>query len=265
MSAQGRTMPCVFIGHGSPLNALSDNVWTRHWQRIGREIGRPRAILAISGHWCTRGTGVTPMERPPTIHDFGGFPQALYEMRYPAPGDPALAADVRRLLAPLDVVLDRSSWGFDHGTWSVLCKAYEDADIPVVQLSIDMTEGPRFHFDLGVRLKPLRDEGVLIFGSGNVVHNLAAFRREGDFAYPWARRFNDHVRERIAAHDLDALVDYEDAGEDARLAVPTPDHYFPLLYVAGAAGADPAIIECDGVSQGAISMLSVSFGAKQAL
>jgi 4,5-DOPA dioxygenase extradiol len=262
MSAAATRMPSIFLGHGTPMNALADNVWTRNWARIGKEIGRPRAILVVSAHWGTRGTGVTAMENPPTIHDFGGFPQALFDMRYPAPGDPALAAQVRDLLAPLPVVLDRSSWGLDHGTWSVLCKVYPDADIPVVQLSIDMSQAPRFHFELGARLQSLRDDNVLILGTGNVVHNLSTFRRGEDFAFDWATRFNDHIRDRILAHDFDAVVNYEAEGEDARLSVPTPEHYYPLLYVAGAGGGDPATIEIDGVSNGSMSMLSVSFGAK---
>ncbi len=256
-------MPAVFLGHGTPLNALADNRWTQAWERLGREIGRPRAILVISAHWCTHGIGVTAMDAPPTIHDFGGFPQALFDMRYPAPGDPALARRVRELLAPLPVVLDEQSWGLDHGTWSVLCKAYPAADVPVVQLSIDAMQPPRFHFELGARLEALRGEGVLILGTGNVVHNLQAFRRaDENFAYDWAQRFNDYIRDRLLAHDFDAIVGYQAAGKDAALSVPTPDHYYPLLYIAGAAGQDRATIEIDGVCQASMSMLSVSFGAK---
>jgi len=263
MSGQHTRMPSVFIGHGTPMNALADNQFTRGWERIGQEIGRPRAILVISAHWCTRGTGVTAMEKPPTIHDFGGFPKALFDMQYPAPGDPAIAERVKQALAPLPVVLDQSQWGFDHGTWSVLCKAYPKADIPVLQLSIDMTQGPRFHFELGKRLRPLRDEGILIVGTGNVVHNLSVYRRyEDDFAYDWATRFNDYIREALLAHRFEDIVNYESQGEAAQLSVPTPDHYYPLLYVAGAAGDDPATVEIDGVYQASMSMLSVSFGLK---
>jgi 4,5-DOPA dioxygenase extradiol len=266
MCSESLRMPAVFLGHGTPMNALMDNRWTRSWERIGREVGRPKAILAVSAHWCTRGTGVTAMAVPPTIHDFGGFPQALFDMRYPAPGDPVLARRVRTLLAPLPVVLDEEAWGLDHGTWSVLCKAYPAADIPVVQLSIDMTRPPAFHFELGKRLGPLREEGVLILGTGNVVHNLGVFRRaDENFAYDWARRFNDHIRDRIATHDFEAVVDYASRGEDAALSVPTPDHFYPLLYVLGAAEEDRAVIEVDGVCQASMSMLSVSFGPKPAL
>lgn len=256
-------MPCVFIGHGTPLNVLSDNIWTRGWQRLGRQLPRPRAILAISAHWCTRGVGVTAMDHPPTIHDFGGFPKAMFEIQYPAPGDQALAQRVVELLAPLSVVLD-DSWGLDHGTWSVLCKAYPEADIPVVQLSIDLCRPPAYHLDVGSRLAPLRDEGVLILGSGNVVHNLMLHRRGEDFGYDWAVRFNDHVRDRLLARDYAALAGYEAFGEAATLSAPTPEHYYPLLYIAGAAGADAPSIEIDGVLGGSLSMLSVAFGRESA-
>jgi 4,5-DOPA dioxygenase extradiol len=254
-------MPSVFIGHGTPLNALADNRWTQAWARIGQRVGRPRAIVAVSAHWCTDGVAVTAMDKPPTIHDFGGFPTALHRVQYPAPGDPALAARVQRMLAPLPVVLDRQTWGLDHGVWSVLGKAYPAADIPIVALSIDIASPPRFHFDIGRRLAPLRDDGVLILGTGNVVHNLWVFRRyDEDLAYDWAISFNDYVREAILARDFDALIDYESFGDAARLSVPTPEHYYPVLYAAGAAEDDLPTIEIDGVGQGSMSMLSVSFG-----
>jgi 4,5-DOPA dioxygenase extradiol len=265
MGNETRRMPAVFLGHGTPMNALEDNRWTKTWERVGHEIGRPRAILAISAHWCTHGIGVTAMESPPTIHDFGGFSQALFNLEYPAPGDPALAERVRALLAPLPVVLDRESWGLDHGSWSVLSKAYPAADIPVVQLSIDLTQPPRFHFEIGRRIAGLREEGVLLLGSGNIVHNLHVLcRHEDDFAYDWAQRFNDFIRNKLLAHELDAIIDYAAMGQDAALSVPTPEHYYPLLYIAGAAQSDRAVIECDGVCQASISMLSVSFGARAA-
>jgi 4,5-DOPA dioxygenase extradiol len=261
-SSEGR-MPCIFMGHGTPLNVLADNEWTRGWRRVGDELPKPTAILAISAHWCTRGTGITAMDAPPTIHDFGGFPKPMYDIRYPAPGDPALARRVAELLQPLPVIPD-ASWGLDHGTWSVLSKAFPDADIPVVQLSIDMTRPPAFHFEVGARLQPLRDEGVLIFGSGNVVHNLMLRQRNADFAYDWAIRFNDYIRENLLAHRFDALIDYESLGEAATLSAPTPDHFYPLLYAAGAAGVDSAAIAIDGVFEGAMSMLSVVFGRRTA-
>jgi 4,5-DOPA dioxygenase extradiol len=260
MNAKTLRMPCVFMGHGSPLNVLDDNRWTQTWSHIGQEIPKPRAILAISAHWCTRGIGVTAMEWPPTIHDFGGFPRELHEMCYPAPGSPALARRVHDLLAPMPVTLDQS-WGLDHGTWSVLSKAYPDAAIPVVQLSIDMTRPPASHFDLGTRLATLRDEGILILGSGNVVHNLMLHRRSEDFAYEWAVHFNDYVRESILARRFDDLIAYQSFGEAAALSVPTPEHYYPLLYIAGAAGNDIPVVAVDGVFSGAMSMMCIVFGA----
>jgi 4,5-DOPA dioxygenase extradiol len=259
MSSSSERMPCAFLGHGTPMNVIMDNIWTRTWQNLGHQLPRPRAILAVSAHWCTRGIGVTALDTPPTIHDFGGFPKQMYELSYPAPGDPALALRVCELLQPLPVVRDRS-WGLDHGTWSVLCKAYPAADIPVVQLSLDMTRPPKFHFEIGARLAPLRDEGVLILGTGNVVHNLMLFDRGADFAYDWAQQFNDYIRESLLTHRFDALVDYQSLGDAAALSVPTPEHYYPLLYAAGAAEQDPAAIAVDGVTSGAMSMLSVTFG-----
>jgi 4,5-DOPA dioxygenase extradiol len=259
MAENSERMPCAFIGHGTPMNVIMDNVWTRTWQDLGQHLPRPRSILAVSAHWCTRGIGVTAMESPPTIHDFGGFPNRMYELRYPAPGDPALALRVRELLAPLPVIADQS-WGLDHETWSVLCKAYPAANIPVVQLSLDMTRPPKLHFEIGARLAPLRDEGVLILGTGNVVHNLMLFDRGSDFAYDWARQFNDHIRDSLLSHRFDALVNYQALGDAAALSVPTPEHYYPLLYAACAAGEDSARIAVDGVTSGAMSMLSVTFG-----
>ncbi|QHE83510.1 4,5-DOPA dioxygenase extradiol [Hydrogenophaga sp. BPS33] len=259
MNAPAPRMPCLFLGHGSPLNVLDDNPFTRTWQRLGRELPRPRAILAVSAHWCTHGVGVTAMVQPPTLHDFGGFSREMFEIQYPAPGSPALAARVAQLLAPKDVVQDHA-WGLDHGTWSVLCKAYPAADIPVVQLSLDMRRTPGQHLQTGRQLAPLRDESVLILGSGNVVHNLMTHRRGEAFAYDWAERFNDQVRERLLAGDHEALADDAWLGDAGRLSVPTPEHYLPLLVVAGAAGADAPTVEIDGVLGGSIGMLSVSFG-----
>jgi 4,5-DOPA dioxygenase extradiol len=226
---------------------------------VGEALPRPRAILAVSAHWCTHGVGVTAQERPPTIHDFGAFPQPLLEIQYPAPGDVALCRRVASLLAPLEVVQD-TNWGFDHGTWSVLCKAFPKADIPVVQLSIDLSRPPAYHFEIGERLAALRDEGVLVLGSGNVVHNLMLLRRGEEFAYDWAVRFNDHVRASLLSGQYEQLVEYEAFGEAATLSVPTPEHFYPLLYVAGAGGPDAVSIAADGVYSGSISMMSVVFG-----
>lgn len=257
---QNSKMPAVFFGHGSPMNALEDNAYTRAWEAIGRRTGRPRAILAVSAHWLTHGTAVTAMAAPPTIHDFGGFPQALFDMQYPAPGDPALAAQVRELLAPLDVALDQG-WGLDHGIWSVLVKAWPQADVPVLQLSMDMTQPPAWHLELGRRLRPLREQGVLVMASGNVVHNLRTMRRGTSGGFDWAARFNAGARSLLEKGEVDALADTSGWGEDARQAVPTIEHYLPLLYVAGARFEDePFEIVCDGLEMGSISMLSVAAG-----
>jgi len=261
MSLHPTRMPAVFFGHGSPMNTLEHNQYTEAWRRLGELVPKPKAILAISAHWYVRGTAVTAMEEPRTIHDFGGFPQELFEVEYPAPGDPALAVRVRQLLAPVEVTLDES-WGLDHGTWSVLVHAYPKADVPVVQLSIDGTKPPRFHFELAQRLAPLRDEGVLIAGSGNVVHNLGRIQwAAGAKPYDWAVRFNDAVRGYLAAHEPGALIDYLSLGEDARLSVPTPEHYLPLLYVIAQQGENETIsFPVDGIEFGSIGMLTAAVG-----
>lgn len=255
-------MPAVFVGHGSPMNALSDNDWTRAWAQLGARLPRPRGVLAISAHWYVPATRVTASPAPRTIHDFGGFPRELFAVRYPAPGDPALAAQVQQLLEPLAVEADQD-WGLDHGSWSVLCHVYPDADVPVVQLSIDETHPPAFHHALGLRLRALRDEGILILGSGDVVHNLhtyswGAHPRE---PYDWALRFEAHVRRGVESGDVDAVVNYLDAGSDAQLSVPTPEHYLPLLYVVGASFPGEAVsFPVSGMDGGSVSMLAVQFG-----
>ena len=258
-------MPAVFIGHGSPMNTLAHNPYTDAWGSIGGALPRPTAILAVSAHWYLRGTAVTAMQTPKTIHDFGGFPQALFDFQYPAPGSPALAQRVRVVLAPLAVRMDES-WGLDHGTWSVLAHVFPRADIPVVQLSIDATQPPAFHYELGQRLAPLRDEGVLILGSGNVVHNLGVLNWSKDaLAYDWAVRFNDVVRDHVLRRDHPPLVDYEKMGEDARMAIPTPEHYLPLIYILGLQDEhEPVTIVVDGLQNASISMLSVMVGGAAA-
>lgn len=252
-------MPAIFYGHGSPMNALDDNAYTRVWQSFAERFARPKAILAISAHWTTRGTAVTAMTSPKTIHDFGGFPKPLFEVRYPAPGDPALAARVAQVLAPIPVRMDQE-WGLDHGTWSVLLKTYPEADIPVIQLSLDMTQDAAYHFTLGQKLAGLRDEGVMIIGSGNVVHNLARMDpRSG--GYDWAQRFNLAMRTAILAGQFEQVVNYTALGQDAALSVPTSEHFLPLLYVLGARQADePVEIVAEGMELGAISMMSVVIG-----
>ena len=257
-------LPAIFFGHGNPMNALMQNAYTDGWRRIGEETPRPRAILSISAHWFVPGTGVTVGTAPRTIHDFGGFPRELYRVQYPAPGDPALARRVQALLAPLPVALDQS-WGLDHGTWSVLAHVYPAADIPVVQLSVDETKPPSFHYEIGRRLAPLREEGVLIVGSGNLVHNLHAYAWGRHLAdpYDWAVRFENEAKGLLLAGDAAPLVDYESLGRDARLAVPTPDHYLPLLYVVGARQRSDAIaFPVEGIDGGSVSMLAVRVGAR---
>jgi 4,5-DOPA dioxygenase extradiol len=260
-TAASARMPIIFFGHGSPMNTLASNRYTEAWNRLGASVPRPKAILAISAHWFTRGTEVTAMEKPKTIHDFGGFPQALFDVQYPAPGDPGLAARVRDLLAPVEVHLDQS-WGLDHGTWSVLAHAFPGAGIPVVQLSMDATKPAQFHYETGKRLAPLREEGVLIIGSGNVVHNLMLMRRgEGVPAFDWAQRFNDKVRAALASGRHQALIDFERLGEDARLSVPTPEHYLPLLYIAALQAEDETMaFAVDGYEAGSLGMLSAAAG-----
>jgi 4,5-DOPA dioxygenase extradiol len=254
-------MPVIFFGHGSPMNTLARNQYTDAWRNLGASAPSPKAILAISAHWVTRGTAVTAMARPKTIHDFGGFPQALFDVQYPAPGDPRLAARVRDLLAPVEVHLDQS-WGLDHGTWSVLVHAFPDAGIPVVQLSMDGTKPARYHYELGRRLAPLREEGVLIVGSGNVVHNLMLMRRDqGAPAFDWAKRFNEMVRAALATGNHAALIDFEHMGEDARLSVPTPEHYLPLLYIAALqAEGEAMVFYVDGYESGSLGMLTAAAG-----
>ena len=257
-----KRMPAIFFGHGNPMNALLKNSYAEGWAAIGREIPRPRAVLCVSAHWYLPGTFVTSMAAPRTIHDFGGFPPELYEVEYPAPGSPELASRVRELLAPVSVGLDRS-WGLDHGTWSVLCHVFPGADVPVVQLSIDETETAEFHYGLAKRLTPLRDEGVLVIGSGNIVHTLHAYAWGRHVVEPldWAVRFDGRARELMLASEHGPLVNYEEMGRDALLSAPTPDHYLPLLYViAQQRAGDRVSFPVEGFDGGSISMLSVRIG-----
>ncbi|MGA3210245.1 MAG: 4,5-DOPA dioxygenase extradiol [Terriglobales bacterium] len=256
-------MPVVFFGHGNPMNALAQNEFTRAWAATGSQLPRPKAILSISAHWYVQDAAVTVSTAPRTIHDFGGFPQELYQVQYPAPGNPELAARVQQLLAPMPVRRDDHR-GLDHGTWSVLCHVYPGANISIVQLSIDETQPPSFHFEIGNRLAPLRQEGVLIIGSGNLVHNLHAYAwgRQAVEAYDWAVAFERRVIELLMAEEPKPLIAYETRlGREAALAVPTPDHYLPLLYVVGARqAAEPVSFPVKGVDGGSISMLAVRVG-----
>ena len=254
-------MPCLFVGHGSPMNALADNAYSRGWRELAARCPRPRAIVAVSAHWYTRGTAVTAEPAPRTIHDFGGFPPALFAVSYPAPGDPALAARLVECLAPTPVSTT-TSWGFDHGTWSILVHMYPQADVPVVQLSIDATQPGAAHYELGRRLGALRDAGVLLIASGNIVHNLTlADWRPGAPAQPWATRFDTLVASAIDRGDHATLLEPAGHGEIGKLSVPTPEHYLPLLYTLGASrrGEAPELLLRD-IELGTISMTSVAFG-----
>ena len=257
-----RIMPAIFFGHGNPMNALQRNPYTERWAEIGTNLPRPKAILCVSAHWYIPGAAVTVSTAPRTIHDFGGFPRELYEVNYPAPGDPELARRIQALLAPLPVELDEG-WGLDHGTWSVLTHVYPRADIPVVQLSIDETRPASFHYDIGQRLAPLREEGILIVGSGNLVHNLHAYAwgQHAVDPFAWAVRFEQEARGLLQSGDHRPLVHYETLGREAQLSIPTPDHYLPLLYVIGArAEREPLSFPVEGVDGGSISMLAVQLG-----
>ena len=251
-------MPVVFVGHGSPMNALGGPT-AEVWRKVAAGLPRPRAILAISAHWCLNETAVTAMAAPKTIHDFGGFPQPLFDMQYPAPGDAALAARAAELLAPTAVRADQD-WGLDHGTWSVLAHMYPDADVPVAQLAMDLSQPMPAHYDIGRRLAPLRDEGVLILGSGDVVHNLrAAVRAQNAQPLAWAQHFHEAVRDRLIAGDHTALVDPGGLGPEAGMAV--DEHYLPLLYVLGASEpGEPVSLFNDHVDLGSISMLGARIG-----
>jgi 4,5-DOPA dioxygenase extradiol len=255
------TMPAAFFGHGNPMNALDRNRYTEAWHAFGRSVPRPRAILVISAHWYINATAVTAMPRPRTIHDFYGFPRQLFDVSYPAPGLPTLFDEVSDIVKPTWVGADLDSWGIDHGTWSVLVHAFPDADIPVVQLSINADKDFDYHIELGAKLAPLRDSGVLIIGSGNVVHNLAGVNRNmPDAGFDWAQRFDTDARQTMVDDPLN--VARLDAHRDFRYAVPTPDHFLPLLYVAGLAGADreTADVLVDGYAYGSLSMTAYTLG-----
>jgi len=256
------TMPAIFFGHGNPMNALDQNAWTAGWTAIGGAVPKPKAILCVSAHWYVPALAVTAMERPRTIHDFGGFPRDLFEVQYRAPGSPDLAKRVQELLGDA-VHPDDRQWGLDHGTWAVLCHVFPDADVPVVQLSIDETQSAAWHYSLAKKLSPLRDENVLVIGSGNLIHNLHAYAwgRHDVEPFDWALRFEETAKRLIMSDDHQPLIKYESLGKDALLSAPTPDHYLPLLYVlALKRGGETVSFPVQGFDGGSISMTTVQIG-----
>jgi len=258
-------MPVIFLGHGSPMNAIEDSAFRRAWAGLAMRLPRPRVVLCISAHWETRGAALTASEQPETIHDFYGFPPALFAVRYPAPGDPKLAQTAAKLLAPRGAQLDARR-GLDHGVWSVLSPMYPHADVPVVQLSLDTGEPASSHYELAQRLAPLREQGVLILGSGNIVHNLRLLDYRRPNGFDWAVRFDREVKARIQARDHEALIRYDEFGDDARHAVPTPEHYLPLLYVlALQSDHESTTFFNDQVVMGSISMTSLIIGEQAAV
>lgn len=253
-------MPAAFLGHGSPMNVLERNRWTACWRAVGASVPRPRAILMVSAHWYVNATAVTAMARPRTIHDFYGFPQALFDVQYPAPGLPDLVEEIAQVARPDHVGADHDSWGLDHGTWSVLHRLYPEANIPVLQLSLDRHLDGAGHYQLAQQLAPLRERGVLILGSGNIVHNLRRMTRTGD--YPWAIDFDRHIASAILRADHDAVVHYERQGDAAQLSVNSAEHFLPLLYVLGAAGPRHRVsFPTEGMALGSLSMRSVRLDA----
>jgi len=260
-----KRLPVMFLGHGSPMNAIEDNEYHRSWAEMGSQFGpgqrwpTPRLILCVSAHWLTDGWQITADEKPRTIHDFGGFPQALFEIEYPAVGSPALADRVQELFN-IPIVLEENEWGIDHGAWSVLRYLYPDADVPVVQLSLDGSLSASEHYELAKKLGPLREENILILASGNVVHNLQTIRwEEGAISYPWAREFNDFFVSEMSANHHETLIHWEQFGDAAHLSIPTPEHYLPALYVLALQEQDErSQVLVNGLEMGSISMLTFS-------
>lgn len=257
-------MPVLFLGHGSPMNAIEDNAFTKSFKRLGNELEKPKAILCISAHWETRGTMVTAMPQPPTIHDFRGFPKALSEVQYPAPGSPELAGALKQMVRTSDVALDHK-WGLDHGAWSVIRHLYPDADVPVVQLSLDHTLPPHRHFGLAQELAALRNKGVLIIGSGNIVHNLGLVAWDKlhaePFAFDWAEEANERMKQLVLAGDSRPLIDFRAQGRAFDLAIPTPEHFLPLLYTMALKDArDEVAVFNDKPVAGSLTMTSFKFG-----
>ncbi|PCJ64875.1 MAG: 4,5-DOPA dioxygenase extradiol [Bacteroidetes bacterium] len=255
-------MPVLFIGHGSPMNAIEENEFVAGFRKIGEEITKPNAILCISAHWETKGTFVTSMQNPPTIHDFGGFPQELFDVQYPAPGNPELAKETKNLITKTEVGLD-DKWGLDHGAWSVIKHLYPNADIPVIQMSIDYTQPARYHYELAKEISSLRQKGVLIIGSGNMVHNLrmvAWNKLNEEFAFDWATEANEKMKRHILSGDFQPLIDFKSQGKAFNLAIPTPEHYLPLLYTLALKEENEEVtLFNDKPVGGSLTMTSVKF------
>lgn len=257
-------MPVLFIGHGSPMNGILNNEFSQYWSQMGKDMVLPKAVLVISAHWLTKGTHITAMSNPVTIHDFGGFPQALFAVQYPAPGNPALAEETQKLITSTQVGLDHE-WGLDHGTWTIVRHMYPNADIPVLQLSIDYSKPPQYHYDLAKQLGALRERGVLIIGSGNMVHNLRMVAwdklNESEYGFDWALDINTQFKKNISENTHMNLIEYDRLGPAARLAIPTPDHYYPLLYTLGLQESiDNVSFFNDKAVGGSLTMTSVKIG-----
>ncbi|HEY3405958.1 MAG TPA: 4,5-DOPA dioxygenase extradiol [Ohtaekwangia sp.] len=262
LSKSDQKTPLLFIGHGSPMNGIEDNEFSAGWETLAKEIPLPKAVLVVSAHWYTKGTFITAMEHPKTIHDFGGFPKALFDVQYPAPGNPALAKETASLIHKTQVGLDHE-WGLDHGTWSVVRRMYPEAKIPVLQLSIDYSKGPQYHYELAKELAELRKKGVLIIGSGNMVHNLRIMDWSlKDSGYDWAEEMNETFKKKITAGDHTSLMEYEKLGQAAKLSIPTAEHYLPLLYILGLQEKNEQVsFFNDKTLMGSISMTSVKISA----
>lgn len=264
LEEQAQLMPVLFIGHGSPMNGIEDNTFSRNWAQLAKDIPTPTAVLVVSAHWLSRGTKITAMDFPKTIHDFGGFPDELFAVQYPAPGNPELAKETASIIHTTKVELDHD-WGLDHGTWTVVRHMYPHANIPVLQLSIDYTKGPEWHYELAKEIYALRKKGVLIIGSGNMVHNLRMVAwdklNEPAYGYDWALTMNQTFKELISSGDLKPLINYETLGTAAKLAIPTPEHYLPLLYTLGLKNDKDAIsFFNDKAVGGSLTMTSVKIG-----
>ena len=260
---QENLMPVLFVGHGSPMNGIEDTEFSRRWTQMAKEIPTPKAVLVVSAHWFTQGTKITAMDFPKTIHDFGGFPKELFAVQYPAPGNPALAKETAGLIHSTKVELDHD-WGLDHGTWTIIRHMYPQANIPVLQLSMDYTKAPQSHYDMAKELYGLRKKGVLIIGSGNMVHNLRMVAwdklNDKEYAYDWATKMNDKFKELIQSGDHQPLINYSTLGKEALMAIPTPEHYLPLMYTLGLKGKNDNIsFFNDKTVGGSLTMTSVKF------